>query len=94
MTIDTADTVLHRPSGERWLVAVARTEQDEIIPCGWPLSFARLSDCDLVRAATDEQREALLNQMADMQDGSDPRCRHARWRLGIRQPEHPSAEQS
>lgn len=84
MQIDTADAVLHRPSGEKWLVAVVKSENDELIPCGWPLSFARLSDCELVRAATDEQRMKLLREMAEMRDDSDPRCRHAKWRLGIR----------
>lgn len=82
MQIDTADEVLHRPTGETWLVAVV--DGDQLIPCGWPLSYAKTSDCELTKAATDEEREALLNRMADMKDDNDPRCRHGRWRLGIR----------
>jgi hypothetical protein len=82
MQIDTGDTVKHGPTGETWLLAVV--DQGRVIPCGWPLTYASLSDCTLVKAATDVEREALLNQMADMKDDNDPRCRHARWRLGIR----------
>lgn len=82
MQIDTADAVLHRPTGETWLVAVV--DGEHLIPCGWPLSRAQLPDCDLLRAATDEQRVKLLHEMADMRDDSDPRCRHAKWRLGVR----------
>jgi hypothetical protein len=89
MQIDTADAVLHRPTGETWLVAFV--DGDRLTPCGWPLSQAALADCELVRAATDEQRIGLLKQMADMRDDNDPRCRHAKWRLGIR-PASPTRE--
>lgn len=82
MTIDTADEVLHGPSGETWLVAVV--DGDRLIPCGWPLSYALLSDCTVTKAATDDERVALLHRMADMQDRDDPRCRHGLWRLGMR----------
>lgn len=74
----TADIVFHRPTGETWLVAYVHGE--ELCPCGWPESFARVSDCDLVRSATEAKRLKLLYEMAKM-TGNDSRGQHARWEL-------------
>lgn len=82
MQIDTADVVKHGPTGEQWVVAYVR--EGRLAWIGWPQGEAALEDCTLVEAATDEKRIALLNQMAEMNDQSDPRCRFARWRLGLR----------
>jgi hypothetical protein len=79
--IDTGDTVLHKPSGETWTVAYVRG--DHLSWCGWPEGIAILSDCELVKAASDDERMSLLQQMARM-EGNDSRGRYARWRLGIR----------
>ena len=79
--IDTADLVLHGPSGEKWVVAYV--QNGYLAWCGWPQGEAKLSDCTLIEAANDEQRVKLLKEMADMQN-DDPRRRYARWRLGIR----------
>lgn len=59
----TGDTVFHRPSGETWILAWADPETDDVQPCGWPLSLARMSDCDLVRAATDAESDSLRAEM-------------------------------
>jgi len=80
-TIDTGDVVFHAPSGEKWVVAYV--QGDRLAWCGWPEGEARLSDCTLVEAATDEAREKLLKEMADMPE-DDARRRYARWRLGLR----------
>lgn len=71
----TGDHVFHKPSGETWVVAYV--DGDELAPCGWPLSFARTSDCTLVRCVTDEESLALLKHMAGI-SGDDPRWRYAR----------------
>lgn len=70
------DTVLHRPSGEKW--SVAFVDGDKLVPRGWPLSYAKVSDCDLVRSCDDDTHETVLRDMAVMSDQSDPRCRYAR----------------
>jgi hypothetical protein len=41
-TIDTADHVLHGPSGETWVVAYV--EGDRLAWCGWPEGEAKLAD--------------------------------------------------
>ena len=66
----TGDVVLHRPSGETWLVAYADESRGEIVPCGWPFCIARVEDCDMKEAASDEQSEELLQELAAM-SGSD-----------------------
>ena len=77
MDIDTADHVLHGPSGETWVVAYV--EGDRLAWCGWPEGEASLADCTLVKKATPEQREKLLWELADLTD--DRRGRKAKQRL-------------
>lgn len=77
MNIDTADHVLHGPSGETWVVAYV--EGDSLAWCGWPEGKAKLTDCTLTKKATPEQRDKLLLEMADCTN--DQRGRHARQRL-------------
>lgn len=93
-TIDTGDVILHKPTGERWVVAFVK--DGRLTWCGWPEGTAALSDCELIEAATDEQRVRLLNEMAAMAEQDDSRCRFARWRLGIRETaereQNPSAD--
>lgn len=77
--IDTGDVVTHCPSGEEWLVAYVQGEH--LIPCGWPLSRARVADCVLTRKATPEQRDELLREMAAMRT-PDARGEYARRAIG------------
>ena len=79
--IDTGDSVLHGPTGETWVVAYV--QGDRLAWCGWPEGEARLEDCKLVTAASDEYREKLLREMSEMST-DDARKRYARWRLGLR----------
>lgn len=70
------DHVFHRPSGEKWLLACDEMD-GEIICCGWPETFARASDCDLLKAATDEERLKILRAVARIADQTrGSRARH------------------
>ena len=77
MTIRTGDTVFHRPSGERWLVACVRG--DDLSWCGWPEGQARLADCDLIISCTDEAHWKLVREIAA--SSQDHRGRYCRWLL-------------
>ena len=72
--IDTGDTVLHVPSQEEWIVAFV--SGDYLCPCGWPLCYAKLSDCKLVEKADSGRKRDILNQMARC-GGDDPRRHYA-----------------
>lgn len=76
--IDTADHVLHAPSGESWVVAYVRG--DRLAWCGWPQGEAALADCTLLKKATDAERDKLLREMADS-GSNDMRVTYARQRL-------------
>jgi hypothetical protein len=75
------DVVLHRPSGEEWIVAAADPESDALMWCGWPEGVAKLSDCELLRRASPEKSAELHAQltgtrraMADRVYGRVPVC--------------------
>ena len=43
------DVVLHKPSGEKWVVCGVDHSKDELIPCGYPCpTLAKISDCVLI----------------------------------------------
>lgn len=63
--IDVCDVIHHEPTGEDWVVAAV--DGDKLYWCGYPFGgFANLEDCKLVSKASDEQREKLLNKLAEM----------------------------
>lgn len=76
--MDTGDVVLHKPSGEHWVIAYVEGEQ--VCCCGWPKTYAPVRDCNLVKIATSEERLELLRKMADMA-APDTRRTYARHRL-------------
>lgn len=78
--IKTGDHVLHKPSGETWIVAYV--DGSDIAWCGWPSGFARVLDCEIVKVATHDESRALLREMAEMSEG-DHRRRYARLALGL-----------
>lgn len=80
--IDTGDIVRHEPTGEEWVVAYVKGER--LAWCGWPEGEAKLSDCTLVKKATDQSRDSLLKDMAEIA-GGDARARYARERLSGQQ---------
>lgn len=54
------DVVLHKPSGETWVVCGVDPAAGELIPCGYPFpTVAKLADCELVRPSknTKQPRE-------------------------------------
>lgn len=62
MTFRTGDTILHKPSGEKWTVAWG--DDREVICCGWPETSADASDCLLINAATDQEHWDLVRRIA------------------------------
>lgn len=62
------DHVLHRPSGETWVVAYADYGTGELSACGWPDSIARISDCDLVKVASEQEHTDLLAKLIESGD--------------------------
>ena len=63
MSFRAGDSVYHRPSNERWVLALDEN-QGYVSWCGWPEGQARASDCDLLHAATDEERMKMLRDVA------------------------------
>lgn len=80
-TIDTRDHVLHKPTGESWLVAFVAGER--LFACGWPPGSVPVSDCQLEKKVDQACRDKLLRDMAAMNDAFDARCRYARRVLGL-----------
>lgn len=78
MSIQTGDTVLHKPTGETWLVAYER--DGRLAWCGWPEGEAKTEDCELLEKGTPEGRQSLLKDMAAMR-GDDARRRYAVYQL-------------
>jgi hypothetical protein len=71
--IDTGDFVLHKPSGEEWVVAYVK--DGRLAACGWPDEIVPVADCVLTKKATPAARRALLETLA----GSyGHRCAYAR----------------
>jgi hypothetical protein len=80
ITIDTGDSVFHRPTREWW--SVACVQGDRLSWCGWPEGSANVSDCLLVDKATPAERLKLLGDLANMQSRDDHRRRFAVGVLG------------
>ena len=78
----TGDSVYHRPSGETWVVAYADPSSKELAPCGWPITFATIGDCEIVRRATDAEHLKLVHEIWNWEGergGLDPRARLVRY---------------
>ena len=69
------DQVLHRPTGERWLVAWADPTTNDIAWAGWPNGLARLSDCETIWRCTDERHAQAVDEWRRSRSGSDRRRR-------------------
>ena len=62
------DIVLHKPSGEKWVVAGVNHEAHSLIPKGYPFpSVARIEDCELLerRYEFERQDEKLIKFFRD-----------------------------
>jgi hypothetical protein len=64
------DCVWHREVGERWIVAYVRGEH--LAWCGWPPGEARVSECDLVKACSDEEHVRALACWANSRGPVEP----------------------
>jgi hypothetical protein len=62
-TMRTGDYVKHGPTGETWVVAYV--DGPDLAWSGWPEGVARVADCTLVKACSDEEHEAHLREWAD-----------------------------
>jgi hypothetical protein len=65
------DIIHHKPSGEQWLVAKV-CENGDIIAAGWPCTYAKASDCEMVEACGDIQHADMLRRLAGLPH-DDPR---------------------
>lgn len=63
------DTVFHKPTGERWIVAYADAERDELAWCGWPEGLAKLSDCEVVEKCSDASHQSTVLMWKKSSDG-------------------------
>jgi hypothetical protein len=61
-TPELGDTVLHKPSGEQWLVAYVR--DGRLAACGWPDEIVPASDCALISRMPLGKKLSLLRLMA------------------------------
>jgi len=60
--VRTGDTVKHIPSGETWIVAWA--DERQVIACGYPETFARPAECELIKACSDTEHFDLMCEIA------------------------------
>ncbi|QPC87075.1 hypothetical protein GA830_10245 [Mesorhizobium sp. NBSH29] len=60
----TGDHVYHKPSEETWVVAWADPISGFMAPCGWPECQAKISDCEVVKVATDDEAANLVDRLS------------------------------
>ena len=62
------DIVLHKPSGEKWVVAGVHYDGNTLIPKGYPFpSVAKTEDCELLEScyATKPQEEKIIRTLME-----------------------------
>ena len=63
------DTVHHKPTGETWIVCGVAYGTNELVPCGWPPSIAKIEDCELIsesdRPHTDDQKNYIRSEFGE-----------------------------
>ncbi len=65
------DVVRNIPSGEKWIVAFADYQRNDLSWCGWPEGVTRLSECSLDKRATDEQHADMVDAWLTKKPRSD-----------------------
>jgi len=66
MKIRPNDIVLHKPSGEEWVVCGINYDNGQLIPCGYPFpSVARIDDCVLVESCNKPQTEEMKKALRE-----------------------------
>lgn len=71
-----ADTVLHLPTGEKWVLATDQVDK-HVTWCGWPEGTALANDCKLVKRSSDKERHDMLVTWSE-KTGNDLRIRWAK----------------
>lgn len=67
-TVKPNDVVLHKPSGEKWVVAGVDRDCSRLIPMGYPFpTIAKLEDCELLEChyETHPQDENVIRGLLD-----------------------------
>lgn len=62
------DIVLHKPTGEKWIVAGVHNDGKSLIPKGWPFpTVAKTEDCELLeeRYTTKPQEESVIKVLME-----------------------------
>ena len=62
------DIVLHKPSGEKWVVAGVHYDGNTLIPKGYPFpSVAKIEDCELLESGyiTKPQEENVIRTLME-----------------------------
>ena len=62
-SIRAGDAVEHNPSGEKWLVAAVSPDGMSLLCSGWPETMADVSDCTLLKAASDKEHLEVLDEV-------------------------------
>ena len=64
MEIKPNDIVLHKPSGEKWVVCGVNYNKGQLIPCGYPFpTVAWIDDCVLMESDDAPQTEEMKNAL-------------------------------
>ena len=62
------DTILHKPTGETWVVCGVDREKGKLIPCGYPFpSLADIADCELLERHYEAEPQRM-EQIKALQD--------------------------
>lgn len=56
--------MLHKPTGQEWVLACDVSNHGDAVPAGWPEGIVPASSCELITAASDEQRLEMLRRVA------------------------------
>ncbi|HEC72084.1 MAG TPA: hypothetical protein ENI36_00605 [Thermoplasmatales archaeon] len=64
------DIVYYKPTGEKWVLACDE-ERSRVMWLGWPGGVAHASDCQLVEAASEDERLKTLREVSDINKLSD-----------------------
>lgn len=83
-TYRAGDVVRHLARGQEWLLACDE-EHGRVSACGWPSSWNRVEEVELVHAASDEERLERLRETAAMK-GNDSRAAAAQRQLAAMAP--------
>ena len=65
------DIILHKPSGEHWVVARV-CEDGDIIAAGWPCTYGNAWDVELLEACNDMRHAAMKRDLRGLPP-DDPR---------------------